>query len=55
MKDISKEKMCKLCKKDAPKDNFEEYAKVVGEAKFICTKCGRAADNKSNLCKAKKV
>lgn len=55
MKDLSKEKMCKLCKKGVLKDNFDEYAKLVGNAKFICTKCGRAADNKSNLCKVKKV
>jgi len=49
-------KLCKLVKKkDYLDDNMEEYMKLVGEPKFLCKKCGRAAEKEKQLCKAKKM
>lgn len=50
------EKLCKLAnKKDYLDKNLEEYIKLVGEPKFLCKKCGRAAEKEKQLCKAKKL
>ena len=45
--------LCKLAK--TVEDDFEEYAKLVKGTKFVCTKCGRAAAKKKNLCSPKKL
>lgn len=59
MKMSEKDKTKKLCKlvkkKDYLDDNMEEYMKLVGEPKFLCKKCGRAAEKEKQLCKAKKM
>ncbi len=50
---IKKKVLCKLCKDDCLKSDFEEYAELVRDSAYICTKCGRAAKNDQNLCKPK--
>lgn len=59
MKISEKDKTKKLCKlvkkKDYLDDNMEDYMKLVGEPKFLCKKCGRAAEKEKQLCKAKKM
>ncbi|MCA9875033.1 MAG: hypothetical protein H6659_07910 [Ardenticatenaceae bacterium] len=40
----------KLLKKD-----FEAYTALVDSPNFICRKCGRAANEKKNLCEPKKI
>lgn len=45
--------LCKLAK-DIEKD-FRSYAELVKGAKFVCTRCGRAAAKKKNLCKPQKT
>lgn len=52
---MSKKTLCKLVKDDYVKDNFKEYAELVEGAKFICKKCGRAAQKEENLCDPKKI
>ena len=45
--------LCKL--KKSCKEEFNAYAALVNEPRHICTKCGRAANSKKNLCKARKI
>lgn len=45
--------LCKL--KKALRDDPDEYAKLVQKSRFYCTKCGRAARKKKNLCSPQKV
>ena len=40
----------KLLKKD-----FDAYAALVNQPRFVCTQCGRAANQKKNLCEPKKI
>jgi hypothetical protein len=40
--------MCKW-KQDDISENFEEYAAIVINPKFVCKKCGRVADKKKLL------
>lgn len=46
-----------MCKwdKDQIKDHFSDFSQAVGDASFACTKCGRAAATKDQLCKPKKL
>jgi hypothetical protein len=42
--------MEKLLKKD-----FDAYTVLVNQPRFVCTKCGRAANKKKSLCEPKKI
>jgi len=46
--------ICSLSKSDIEKD-FKEICEIVKDPKYICLKCGRAANQKSNLCKPEKM
>lgn len=48
-------KLCKLAKKDYLKNHAEEYGRYVIHAHFLCTKCGRASNVKSLVCKPQKL
>lgn len=45
--------LCKL-KKQLKKD-FNSYVKYVNAPNFVCKKCGRAANEKKNLCDPAKI
>ncbi|MDA3798315.1 MAG: hypothetical protein PF692_04450 [Kiritimatiellae bacterium] len=47
-------KMCHL-KKSTLKDHFDEVVDIVSQPKYICKKCLRIANDKSLLCKPKKL
>ena len=47
----SKKSLCKLVKANALDNQWEEYLHLVEDAKFICRKCGRVANDEKNLCK----
>jgi hypothetical protein len=55
MGESEKKKLCKLTEKKCPEKKFEKYAALVASPGFICTKCGRAAASKKNLCKPKQI
>jgi len=40
----------KLLKKD-----FDAYAALVDKPHYVCQKCGRAANEKKNVCEPKKI
>ena len=42
-------------KKDKIQDDFEKLKSLVLQPKFICKKCGRAANSEEFLCKPKKI
>lgn len=48
-------KLCELVKDDILKTDLKRYKKLVDEPNFICKKCGRTANEKSHLCKDKKL
>ena len=37
------------------KNDFAAYAALVDHPNFVCRKCGRAANEKKNLCEPKKI
>jgi len=44
--------MCQLVQN---KVSMEELKRTVGEPKYICVTCGRAAENEENLCVPEKL
>ena len=46
--------ICSLGKINIEKE-FESLSKLVNKPKHICLKCGRAANEKGNLCKPEKI
>ncbi|MFQ5420677.1 MAG: hypothetical protein ACE5EY_10000 [Anaerolineae bacterium] len=45
-----------LCEREKMlKHDFEAYAELVREPRFVCTHCGRAAHKKKHLCHPKKM
>ncbi len=47
---MSDKKLCKWYDKALDKE-IKTYWKMVKSPKFLCKKCGRAANKKDNLCK----
>ena len=45
--------LCKL--KKSMKDDMTAYMLLVNQPKHVCTKCGRAANSKKQLCSPKKI
>jgi len=44
----------KLCR-PAKKEKFDEIGRPARNARFVCGKCGRAAEQKENLCKPREI
>ena len=42
-------RLCKW-KKSAYKDELDELRRLVADAKFVCRRCGRAANDRKCLC-----
>jgi len=51
MKKAKDKTLCKLIKKKILEEDFGSYAELVRGSRFICKKCGRAAESKKRLCK----
>lgn len=49
------DRLCKLVKNDILKNDFDDYRKLVKKPTHICEKCGRAANDKKNLCSPKEI
>lgn len=47
--------LCKLVKKGCPEKHFTEYVRLVGNPRYVCAKCGRAAHGKKSLCEPRKM
>jgi transposase-like protein len=45
--------LCKLS--ESVKKNFETIASLVDRPRFVCTDCGRAANDKKRLCEPKRI
>jgi hypothetical protein len=45
--------LCKLSQ--SVKKNFETIASLVDRPQFVCTDCGRAANEKKRLCEPKRI
>ncbi|MBN2739209.1 MAG: hypothetical protein JXR70_19680 [Spirochaetales bacterium] len=50
-----KVKLCKVVKKDILDEDLKAYLQLVGDGKFLCTKCGRVAGAEEFLCKGKRI
>ncbi len=47
-------KLCKIKSKDIEKD-LKKIAELVDSPKYICGKCGRAANDKKSVCHPVKI
>jgi hypothetical protein len=50
-----KKTLCEIFKKDMDKDDLRKYASLLSSPKYICKKCGRAANEKERVCKVVKI
>jgi hypothetical protein len=49
------EHLCYLVNMGYIESSFNDYKKLVKDAKFVCKKCGRSADSDENLCQPHKI
>lgn|GEM_PF-2284152 len=54
-KSLPDKTLCKLVKDDAPEKHFKEYQALVSKPKYICKRCGRAANGKRSLCRPARI
>jgi len=47
--------LCKLVKDEVLEEALEEYKALVVNPTHVCTKCGRASNDKKALCKPEKL
>jgi hypothetical protein len=47
--------LCKLVGNKILKKDLKTYIELVDAPGFVCTKCGRAANDKKNLCDPEKI
>jgi hypothetical protein len=50
-----KKTLCEIFKKDMSKDELRKYVSLLNSPKYICKKCGRAANEKERVCKVVKI
>lgn len=48
-------KLCHIYPKIKNKEKSEQYFKIVKDAKYVCKKCGRAANDDRYLCRSVKL
>lgn len=48
-------KVCKLVKKELPKEDIDSYLEYILPANYLCKKCGRTARKQEFLCKPIKI
>jgi hypothetical protein len=48
-------KLCKLVSDGFLDDHTKKYIQMVNEPKYVCMKCGRAANDEDSLCRPKKI
>jgi hypothetical protein len=47
--------LCKLVGNKMLKKDLEAYMRLIDAPTHVCTKCGRAANSKKNLCQPEKI
>ena len=47
--------LCKLVKDEVQEKHPKLYVTLIDQPAYFCTKCGRAANVKANLCKPAKI
>jgi hypothetical protein len=52
---LLEEPICKWSEKEIEKHLDLLIADVISSPRFVCTKCGRAASTRKNVCKSKKM
>lgn len=48
-------KLCKLVSDGFLDDHTKKYTQMVNNPKYVCMKCGRAANDEASLCRPKKI
>lgn len=48
-------KLCKLVSDGFLDDHTKKYTQMVNDPKYVCMKCGRAANDEDSLCRPKKI
>ena len=47
--------LCYLVNMGYIENSFDDYKKLVKDARFVCKKCGRSANSAENLCRPEKI
>lgn len=55
MKKLKDKELCKLVKDGVLDEHLEAYKQLLKEPTHVCTKCGRACNDKKHLCKPEKI
>lgn len=55
MAKLKEKSLCKLVGKKILKKDLNAYKGLINSPQFVCTNCGRAANDKKNLCAPQKI
>ena len=55
MAKLKEKSLCKLVGRKILKKNLSAYTELISDPQFVCTNCGRAANDKKNLCAPAKI
>lgn len=55
MKKLKDKELCKLVKDGALDEHPEAFKELLKHPTHVCTKCGRASNDKKRLCKPEKL
>jgi hypothetical protein len=55
MAKLKRKSLCELVDDKLRKKDFPAYVQLIDAPQYVCSKCGRAANRKKNLCDPRKI